>query len=326
MMTPLTFACGVYDRTLPLLTGEIRVAGVDLTYVPIDEPREIFDRMAAGEAFDLAEMSFSEYICRFVAGDCPFVALPVFPSRVFRHGMIVVNRKKIATPADLAGKRIGVALYTMTAAVYIRGLLQHEYGIDLAGIQWVQGAVNTPGSYGNPSAMPLLAPVAIEINTSGRSLNDLLVAGEIDAIIGANMPDALKTDPDIVRLFPDFRTAERDYFRRTGIFPIMHALVMQRSTYDRDPSLAPRLYTAFSAAKEVARSRMQRVGTLAYMLPWMIDDVEEIERVFGGDSWPYGSDPNRATIEALITYLAEQHMIAHRIPIEDLFVPISSFT
>jgi 4,5-dihydroxyphthalate decarboxylase len=317
------FACGVYDRTIPLLTGEVRVADADLTYVPIDEPRDIFDRMATGEAFDLAEMSLSEYICRFVAGDCPFVALPVFPSRVFRHGMIVVNRNTVTQPADLAGKRIGVALYTMTAAVWIRGILQHEYGIDPAGIRWVQGAVNAPGGYGNPAAMPLLAPLAIEPNASGQSLNALLVAGEIDAVIGATLPAALGTDPDIVRLFPDFRSVERAYFERTRIFPIMHTLVLRRDVYARDPSLAPRLFAAFEAAKDVARSRMERTGTLAYMLPWLIDDVEEIRRVFGGDSWPYGVEPNRVTIEALIGYLAEQHMIAHTVPVDDLFVPVS---
>ena len=135
------------------------------------------------------------------------------------------------------------------------------------------------------------------------------------------MPDALKTDPDVVRLFPDFRHVEQDYYRRTHIFPIMHTLVLQRSIYDRDPSLAPRLYAAFGAAKDLARKRMTRTGSLLYMLPWMIDDLEEIERVFGGDPWPYGVEPNRVTLEALVTYLAEQDMIAHTVPVEELFVP-----
>jgi 4,5-dihydroxyphthalate decarboxylase len=317
----LSFACGVYDRTVPLFTGEVRVPGVDLTYVPIDEPREIFDRMAGGEDFDLAEMSLSEYICRYVAGDCPFVALPVFPSRVFRHSMIAIDRKTIRTPRDLAGKRIGVALYTMTAAVFIRGLLEHEYGVDLSGVHWVQGAINAAASHGNPAAMPLLAPVDIEVNVSGRSLSDLIDAGELDAIIGTAMPDAMKTNPDVVRLFPDFRAVERDYFKRTQIFPIMHTVVIRRSTFDQDPSLAPRLFAAFEEAKALAWRRMNRVGTLAYMLPWMIDDLDEIAEVFGGDPWPYGIAPNRPTLDALVTYLAEQHMIAQPVPIDDLFAP-----
>jgi 4,5-dihydroxyphthalate decarboxylase len=319
----LTFGCGVYDRTVPLFTKEVTAEGVDLTYVPIDEPREIFDRMARGEGFDLAEMSISEYVCRYVAEQNPFVALPVFLSRVFRHSMITVNRNAIRTPADLAGKRIGVPLHTMTAAVFIRGMLQHDYGVDLSSIHWVQGAINAPTSHGDPTAMPLLKPADIEVNTTGKSLSDLLSEGKIDAIIGTSIPHAIKTNPDVVRLFPNFREVEQDYYRRTHIFPIMHTLVIQRSAYDRDPALGPRLFKAFDAAKNLARKRMLRLQTLSYMIPWMIDAVEESERVFGGDSWPYGIEPNRTTLEALVTYLHEQNMIARPVPIEDLFAPTS---
>jgi 4,5-dihydroxyphthalate decarboxylase len=322
-MTALTFACGVYDRMVPLFTREVTLPGVDLTCIPIDDPREIFDRMAGGEEFDLAEMSLSEYICRYVAGECPFVALPVFPSRVFRHSMIAVNRTTVTTPADLAGKRIGVPLYTMTAAVFQRGLLAHDYGVDLSGVRWVQGATNSAAAHGNPAAMPLLQPVTIEQNHSGRSLSDLIAGGELDAIVGTYMPDSMQTNPDVVRLFPNFRATEQDYFRRTRIFPIMHAVVVRKGTYERDPSLAPRLFAAFEAAKALAWQRMNRVGTLAYMLPWMIDDLDEIARVFGGDPWPYGIEPNRPTLDALMTFLHEQHMIAQPVPIEDLFAPVT---
>jgi 4,5-dihydroxyphthalate decarboxylase len=322
-MTALTFACGRYDRMLPLLTGEVSVEGVDLTYLPIDSPREIFDRMAGGEAFDLSEMSLSEYISRYVAGECPFVALPVFPSRIFRHSMIAVNRNRIKTPADLAGKRIGVPLYTMTAAVYVRGLLEHDYGVDLSGVQWVQGSINHATGHGSPTVMPLLRKVNIEQNTGNRSLSDLFDAGELDAVSGTDMPDAMRTNPDLVRLFPDFRTVEQDYFRRTHIFPIMHTVVMRRSVYESDPTLAQRLFTAFEAAKAVVLERMRYVGTLAYMLPWMIDDVDEIDRVFGGDCWPYGVEPNRPTLEALTTYLYEQGLTARTVPVEDLFARVT---
>jgi len=321
MTTALTFGCGVYDRTVPLLAREVTIDGVDLTYEAIDEPRVIFDRMARGDGFDMSEMSISEYVCRFVAGENPFIALPVFLSRVFRHSMITVNRKSVRAPADLAGKRIGVPLYTMTAAVFQRGLLEHDCGVDLSGVHWVQGATNETRSHGDPTAMPLLAPVDIEINETGRSPSDLLSAGELDAVIGTSIPKSMQTNPDVVRLFPNFREVEQDYYRRTHIFPIMHTLVIQRSVYERDPTLGPRVYAAFEAAKNKARWRLQRNQTLSYMLPWQIDDVEEIERVFGGDPWPYGVEPNRATLEALVTYLHEQHMIAHTVPIEDLFVP-----
>jgi 4,5-dihydroxyphthalate decarboxylase len=322
-MTALTFACGRYDRMLPLLTGEVKVEGVDLTYLPIDSPRAIFDRMAGGEAFDLSEMSLSEYISRYVAGECPFVALPVFPSRIFRHSMIAVNRNRIKTPADLAGKRIGVPLYTMTAAVYVRGLLEHDYGVDLSGVQWVQGSINHATGHGSPTVMPLLRKANIAQNTGDRSLSDLFDAGELDAVSGTDMPDAMRTNPDLVRLFPNFRAVEQDYFRRTHIFPIMHTVVMRRSVYESDPTLAPRLFAAFEAAKAVVLERMRYVGTLAYMLPWMIDDVDEIDRVFGGDCWPYGVEPNRPTLEALTTYLYEQGLTARTVPVEDLFAAVS---
>jgi 4,5-dihydroxyphthalate decarboxylase len=300
----------------------VRVADVDLTYVPIDDPRQIFDRLAGGDEFDLAEMSLSEYICRYTAGECPFVALPVFPSRVFRHSMIAVNRRTVTAPNDLAGKRIGVPLYTMTAAVYMRGLLEHDYGVDLSGVRWTQGSINHATSHGNPAAMPLLRPADITQNRSGKSLSDLFDAGELDAVMGTDMPDAMRTNPDLVRLFPDFRTVEQDYYQRTHIFPIMHTVVVRRSVYESDPSLGVRLYAAFDAAKARAWERIRRVGTLAYMLPWMIDDVDEIDRVFGGDPWPYGVEPNRPTLDALMTYLVEQGLIAHPVPVDEIFAPV----
>jgi 4,5-dihydroxyphthalate decarboxylase len=205
---PITFACGLYDRMLALHTGDVKPDGIDLNFVVIDNPREIFDRMTRRLEFDVCEMSSSEYISRFAAKKLPFVALPVFASRVFRHGFIIVNRRGVRAAKELAGKRIGVPLYTQTAAIFVRGLMQHDLGIDLGGIEWVQGAVNEPGSYGHPSLMPLLRPIKITPNTTGKSLSDLLAAGEIDAIIGSNLPHALGRNPDVVRLFPDFRARE----------------------------------------------------------------------------------------------------------------------
>jgi len=171
---PMTFACGLYDRMLALYTGEVQAEGIDLTFLAIDDPRQIFDRMGKNLDFDACEMSSSEVISRYAAGRREMVALPVFPSRVFRHGFITVNRKAVTTPKELAGKRIGVPLYTQTAALFIRGLLQDEYDVDLSGVHWVQGATNSAESHGNPSAPPLLKPVSIEQNTSGRSLSELL--------------------------------------------------------------------------------------------------------------------------------------------------------
>jgi 4,5-dihydroxyphthalate decarboxylase len=318
---PITFACGLYDRMLALATGEIKPDGIDLNFLAMDDPREIFDRMGNHLEFDACEMSSSEYVSRYAANNLPFVALPVFASRVFRHGFIVVNKRFITSAKDLAGKRIGVPLYTQTAALFVRGLMQHDLGVDLSGIEWMQGAVNEPGAYGNPSVMPLLKPTTITPNQSGKSLSDLLAAGDIHAIIGSNLPRALGQHPDVVRLFPDYRAREQDYYRRTKIFPIMHLVVIRNDVYERHPFVAKSLFDAFNAAKDWAWQKMRYAGTLRYMLPWLPDDIAEIDELFGGDCWPYGVEPNRPTLEALVTYMVEQGLIAEPIPIEKLFVP-----
>jgi 4,5-dihydroxyphthalate decarboxylase len=318
----LTFACGIYDRTDALRTGDVAVEGIDLNFLAIEAPREIFDRMGANQEFDVAEFSSSEFISRLARGGCPFVALPVFPARVFRHGYIYINRKSdIRKPQHLAGKRVGVPLYTMTAAVWIRGHLVHQYGVDLTTIRWVEGAINESGQHGEPSAPALLKPARIEHDPKGRSLRDLLAAGEIDAIAGSQRP---KSHPDIAPLFPDSRSVERDYYRATGIFPIMHLVVMRRDVYERHPWIANSLYKALAAAKDNALARMRKTGAHPYMLPWVHHDIAEINDVFAGDPFPYGIEANRPTLEALVQYMAEQHFIPQPIPIADLFVPIAA--
>jgi 4,5-dihydroxyphthalate decarboxylase len=318
---PMTFACGLYDRMLPLYTGDVKPDGIDLNFLAIDNPREIFDRMLGTQEFDASEMSSSDLIRRIAQGDCPFVALPVFPSRVFRHGMITVDRRVVSAPKDLAGKRIGVPLYGMTAAIFIRGLLQHDHGVDLSGVQWVEGAINEAKPHGNATKLPTSRPVSIEANNSGKSLSDLLEAGDIQAVIGTGLPRAVKHNPNIVRLFPDYRAREQDYYRRTRIFPIMHLVALRRDIYEQHPFVATSLFNAFCDAKNLALEKMRYPGTLRYMLPWLISDVEEIDDVFGGDPWPYGIDANRPTLEALVQYMVDQSLIAAPVPIEKLFVP-----
>ena len=228
----LSFACGLYDRMQPLYTGEVKVDGIDLNFIAIDEPRPIFDRMSGGEEFDVAEYSSSEFVQRFANQRCPFVALPVFPSRAFRHGFIAVNRKAgIKTPKDLEGRRVGVPLWTMSAAIYINGLLQHEYGVNLRKINWVQGAMNTAGAHGSPTVLPLLDPIPIEQNRSGKSMSDLIEEGAVDATLGTSLPDAIRTNPDIVRLVPNYVELEKEYYRRTRIYPIMHLVAIRRRIY-----------------------------------------------------------------------------------------------
>ena len=318
----LSFACALYDRMLPMYTGEVQPEGIDLDYVAIDSPRNIFDRMAGGLEFDVAEMSSSEFISRKSAGKCPFVAIPVFPSRAFRHGFIAVNRGSgIRTPRDLEGKRIGVPLYTMTAAIWIRGHLQHEYGVDLSTIHWVQGSINSPGAHGNPSVLPPVKSVPIEINDSGKSLSQLLDEGAIDATIGTSLPLAIRHNPEIRRLFPAFREIEKKFYARTGIFPIMHLVAIRRDVYEKHPIIATSLYEAFCESKDRALAKMRYTGTLRYMLPWMTADLDEIDEVFGGDPWPYGIAANTPTLEALVAYMVEQSVIAAPMRLGDLFVP-----
>ncbi len=318
---PLTFACGLYDRMLRLYTGEVVPEGIDLKFLANDEPRDIFDRMGGKLEFDASEMSSSEYISRLGTGQCPFVAIPVFASRLFRHGFIFFNRKSgIRTPKDLEGRRVGVPLYTMSAAIWIRGLLQHEYGVDLDKIRWVQGALKSAGAHGNPTVAPLLKSVPIEINTSGKSMSRLLADGEIDAVISSRPVDGIGTNPDIARMFPDYRAVEKDYYRRTRIFPIMHLIVIRRDVHEAHPFVAASLYRALCESKDRALALMHERGALRYMLPWLPADMDEIDDVFGGDPWPYGIEANRPTLEALVQYMVEQHFIPKRISIEDLFV------
>ena len=318
----LSFACALYDRMLPMYTGEVQPEGIDLDYVAIDSPRNIFDRMAGGLEFDVAEMSSSEFISRKSAGKCPFVAIPVFPSRAFRHGFIAVNRGSgIRTPSDLEGKRIGVPLYTMTAAIWIRGHLRHEYGVDLSTVHWVQGSINSPGAHGNPSVLPPVKSVPIEINDSGKSLSQLLDEGAIDATIGTSLPLAIRHNPEIRRLFPAFREIEKKFYARTGIFPIMHLVAIRRDVYEKHPIIATSLYEAFCESKDRALAKMRYTGALRYMLPWMTADLDEIDEVFGGDPWPYGVAANTPTLEALVTYMVEQSVIAAPMRLGDLFVP-----
>jgi 4,5-dihydroxyphthalate decarboxylase len=319
---PITFACGLYDRMLPLYTGDVKADGIDLNFLAIDHPREIFDRMLANQEFEACEMSSSEYIRHAVRGDCPMVAIPVFPSRVFRHGYIAIDKRQIGAPKDLAGKRIGVPLYAMTAAIFIRGLLQHDHRADFSGVTWIEGGMNDTKPHGAPSTVPLARQVAVEPHSSTISLNDRLEKGDIAAIIGSGLPKALKTNPNVARLFPDYRAREIDYYRRTKVFPIMHLVVLRRDVYEQHPFVATSLYNAFCEAKAIAAKKMRELGTLRYMLPWMASELEEIDQVFGGDPWPYGIEANRPTLEALVQYLADQALIEKPVPIEPLFAPI----
>lgn len=323
MALKLTFACGSYDRMEPLKDGAVAPAGIDLQFTAIESPREIFDRMSGAQEFDASELSASEFIARTGAGRCPFVAIPVFPSRSFRHGFVCVNRDAgIRAPKDLEGRRIGVPLYTQTAAIWVRGHLAEEYGVDFGAVEWVEGAVEKAGDHGAPTAMPLLEPARIARNESGRSLSDMLAEGEIDALLGSRLPASLFETDRVARLFPDYRAVERDFYLRTRIHPIMHLVAIRKELHEAEPWVAGALYEAMERSKAQALARLRVSAAQKVMLPFLFADLDEIDEVFGGDPWPYGAAVNRPTLEALMRHMVDQHFIAEPIPVESLFVPV----
>jgi len=321
---PLTIACGPYDRMEGIRSGEVQIEGIDPTYVAIQFPPEIFTRMIKQNAFDVAEMSATTYLSLRPGGKFPFVAIPVFPSRVFRHGFIYINtRAGIESPKDLEGKRIGSFGYGQTAAVWIRGILKDEYGVDLSTARWFEigedPARRAPAHGKGPERR---VPVPIEWIGEPASLSDLLAQGKIDALIGAQAPGSLGRDPAVARLFPNYRDVERDYYRRTKIFPIMHIMVIREPLHREKPWVAESLFKAFNESKRLAIRNMRFSGAMRYMLPWLYDDLDEIDRTFGRDPWEYGLAPNRANLEALARYLHEQGFVDQPIDVDKLFVPM----
>lgn len=321
---PLTLACGPYDRTLAIRDGSVAPDSITLTTHAYAEPAVMFAKMANELAFDVSEYSCSGYFTEMTSGHEPaYVAIPVFPSRFFRHGFIFVNKRAgIQEPKDLKGKRIGIPVYAQTAAIWMRGMLADDYGVLPEHSRWFVGGVNGPRMQ-HPLDRVLPGPdVSIVEVPAGNTLSAMLASGELDAVMSAATPHAARTMPDVVgRLFPDFRTAERDYYRRTRIFPIMHTLVVKRSVLAEHPWVARSIAGAFEEAKRrcYAELRASR-GALPYVLPWLEADIEEMDSVFGGDAWPNGFDANRHTLDALMRYLVQQGLVTRPRPVEELFV------
>ena len=311
----LTLACGPYDRTQALRDGTITPEGIDLNYLTL-QPAEIFWRMLQYKEFDISEMSLSNYTSLVSGGNSPFIAIPVFPSRVFRHGYFFINTHKgIERPESLKGKRGGVPEYSMTAAVYMRGLLQHEYGVTPESIDWVQGRTDRLGR-------KLPADIRLTQAPAGSELGDLLDKGEIDFLMTANNPLVFRRgSPNVRRLFPDYAAAEKDYFRRTRIYPIMHTVVIRREIYDRDPWVAVSLYTAFRRAKEYALRLISETGSPKASFAWLQPLIEEEQSIIGRDWYPYGIEANRPSIDALLQYTFEQGLSDRKLAVEDLFAP-----
>ena len=304
----LTLACGRYDRTQALIDGRVRPEGVgELVYLAL-RPGETFWRMLNHEEFDASEMSLSSYTILRSEGDARFIALPVFPSRVFRQNALYVRAgSPIRDPSELKGKRIGVGDYQMTAAVWTRGFLQHEYGVRPEDVTWVVG---------NP-IREIRAPEGIRMETlsDGATLEERLEQGEIDVLLSVMIPRALGRT--VQRLIPDFRRVEQDYYRRTRIFPIMHTLVLRRAVYDANPWLAVSLYRAFCRARDLALAHLYDTDALTVSSPWIIEELERSREV----TWDYSIEGSRPTLEALVQYLDEQRLTRRRMPVDELFAP-----
>lgn len=316
----LSLACWNYDRTRSLLGGSIQPDGIDLNYLnlPVEET---FFRMLRNREFDVAEMSLSSYTVSLFKGS-PFIAIPIFPSRFFRHSCIFVNADSgIKEPKDLIGKRVGNPEYQMTAPVWIRGVLSDEYGVPVNSVTYFTGGEEEPG---RPEKLALDLPADIRVERIGadQTLSAMLASGEIDALYTARMPSSFHTGGGRVkRLFEDFMPVEQDYFRRTRIFPIMHTVVIRREIYEQNRWVAQSLTKAFCQAQQETYQDLSETAALKVMLPWLSAHVQETRREMGDDFWPYGFDQNRQTLSTFLRYSFEQGLSKHLLQPEQLFAP-----
>jgi 4,5-dihydroxyphthalate decarboxylase len=317
----LSLACWNYDRTRALMDGSVQPDGIDLTYLnlPVEET---FFRMLRHREFDIAEMSLSSYAVSMFREPRPFVAIPIFPSRFFRHSCIYVNADAgIRTPKDLIGKRIGTPEYQMTAPVWIRGILSDHYGVPVDSVTYCTGGEEEPG---RSEKLKLDLPPNIRIEPIGetQTLSSMLASGEIDALHTARMPSSFSTGGGRVRrLFDNYKDVEQSYYRQTGIFPIMHTLVVRREVYEQNRWVAQSLYKAFVEAQKRAYDDLYVTAALKTMLPWLTHHVEETRALMGDDFWSYGFERNRATLATFLRYHHEQGLSKRLLTPEELFAP-----
>jgi 4,5-dihydroxyphthalate decarboxylase len=307
MKLPLTLAINPYDHV-----RDLRPQGIELTTLELPV-EEIFFRFARFREWDVSEMSFGKVVS-LVSGEAPdIVCIPVFPSRVFRHSAIYVRKDSpLKTPKELEGKRVGVPEWAQTAGIYVRGMLQHEYGVDLRKIAWFQAGVLQPGRI---EKVELRLPEGITIEkVADKSLSDMLARGGLDAVISARAVEG-------ERLIADTRRAELEYFGKTRIFPIMHVIALRRPVYERDRWIAMNLFKAFEEAKRRSVERLADVGVSHVPLPWIADHARQAQEALGEDVWPYGIEPNRPTLEAFVQYAFEQGVCARKLTVEEMFAP-----
>lgn len=317
----LKLGCGDYDRTHALFDGSVRPDGIDLECTSMI-PHELFKRVLVDKDFDVAEISISNLTTLISRSNRELVGIPVFPSRVFRHGFVFINANSgIERPEDLVSRRVGVPEYDMTAAVWVRAFLQHDYGVDASQLRWYQGGLDRPG---RAKRIDIDVPAGVQVEHIGpdQTLGEMLDRGELDVVMAPSIPMVLKRGSvKVRRLFPDHRAVEADFYRRTGIVHLMHTVVVRREIYEGDPSVAKRLFDAFVEAKAECYRLMEQTGTPKVTLAWLQPALELEREMFGQDHWPYGVEANRRSLEALVTYVYEQGLSDRRVDVEELFAP-----
>jgi 4,5-dihydroxyphthalate decarboxylase len=315
----LSLACGPYDRIWPIIDGRVPIEGCDINYIPTDA-EEAFWRASRSQDFDITELSMSTHMLTTARGDSHYIGIPAFVSRIFRHSALYIRTDRgIRTPQDLRGRIVGVPEYQQTAALWVRGILSDEYGVKSSEIKWRNGGLNRPG---RSERTPITLPPEIELKPidDNKALSSMLESGEIDALLTARAPWCFEQRaPNVGRLFADTRATEEDYFRRTGMFPIMHLIGIRRSLVEKHPWLGVSVLKAFMRAREIAMRDMRSVVGPYIMLPWLVSDITRAEEVMGTDFWPYGIKANRKEIDSMLRWTVEQGLSNRPVAIEELF-------
>ncbi len=316
---PITIACGNYDRVAAIRDGRVRVEGCETTFLPL-EPEEVFFRAFRYEEFDVCELSFSSYMMVTSRGESPFIGIPAFVSRVFRHsGFYIRTDRGINTPQDLKGKLVGLPEYQMTAPVWMRGILKDEYDVDARDIHWRNGGQEEAGR-DERTPLELTNGVDLQSIPTDRTLVEMFEAGELDALMTARAPSSfVEGKPNIGRLFPDYREVEKAYYKKTNLFPIMHLIGIKKELAEKYPWLPGSLYKAFLAAKEIALCEVREVAALNVTLPWVEAEALESIALMGNDYWRYGIQECAHEIEAITRYSYDQGLSERKLSAEDLF-------
>jgi 4,5-dihydroxyphthalate decarboxylase len=316
----ITFACSDNDRTRAIIDGRVRIESCDVTCLVL-EPAEMFARACRYAEFDITELSFSSYMRMVDLGEAPYIAVPAFLSRAFRHSSFYVRTDRgICSPADLVGRTVGVPEYQMTAALWLRGMLQEEHGVKPADMHWRTGGQEQPG---REERMPVDIPgLDLQPIPAGETLSGMLAAGEIDAMLSARTPSVfLRRAPHVDRLFPNYKDVERSYYKRTGYFPIMHLVALRTSLVQKYPWLPASTYKALLESKAIGLEKLTNLAQLAVALPWMEVEAAETKALMGTDYWRYGVQDCKHEIEVMMRYAHEQGLTRRKLGIEELFAP-----